>query len=48
VHIGHSWENLKERYNFEELFIDGRIILKWMFKKQDGKMWTGFIWLTIT
>jgi hypothetical protein len=25
----------------------GRIILKWMLKIQDGKMWTEFVWLKI-
>jgi hypothetical protein len=24
---------------------DGRIILKWIFKKQNGEAWTGLIWL---
>jgi hypothetical protein len=28
------------RYN-----IDGRIILKLILKKEDGIVWTGFIWL---
>jgi hypothetical protein len=26
-------ENLKERYRFEDLGVDGRIILKWMLEK---------------
>jgi len=26
---------------------DWIIIIKWMFKKQDGRPWTGFIWLRI-
>ena len=27
------WENLRERDNFKDLDVDGRIILKWIFKK---------------
>jgi len=32
---------------FEELEVDGRIILKWTFKEWDGEAWTGFMWLRI-
>jgi len=27
--------------------LDGRIILEWIFGKQGGKVWTGYIWLKI-
>jgi hypothetical protein len=27
------WGNLRERNNFEDIGIDGRLILKWAFKK---------------
>jgi hypothetical protein len=38
-------ENLKGREHLENLGVDIRIILK--LQIQEGKMWTGFIWLSI-
>jgi hypothetical protein len=37
----------KERDHFEDVGIDGRIILDWILEKLDGKVRTGFIWLRI-
>jgi hypothetical protein len=31
----------------EDPGVDGRIILKWIFKKWDAEAWTGLIWLRI-
>jgi hypothetical protein len=29
----------------EDVGVDGRIILKWIWEKYGENMWTGFIWL---
>jgi hypothetical protein len=31
--------------NLKDLGVDGRIILKWIFKKRNGEAWTDLIWL---
>ena len=36
-----------ETDHFEELGLDVRIILKLVFKKGVGELWTGLIWLRI-
>jgi hypothetical protein len=33
VHTGFWWGNLREGNNLEDLGVDGRTILKWIFKK---------------
>jgi hypothetical protein len=38
---------VKGRGNSEDLGVDGKIILKWILRKQDAGVWTGFIWLRI-
>jgi len=45
VHAGFWWGNLRERDHLEDPDIDGRIVLKWIFRKWDGEAWTGLIWL---
>ena len=42
------WGNLREGDHFEDLDVDGRTKLKWIFKKWNGGgAWTGLIWLRI-
>jgi hypothetical protein len=40
----HKAGNLKERYHLGYLRVHGRIILKFVLKK-DMRVWTGLIWL---
>jgi len=32
---------------FEELGVDGKIILEWVFGKKVGKFWTACMWLRL-
>jgi len=43
LHTGYWWYNLKERNLLEDPGIDGRIILRLMFRKWDVRAWTGLI-----
>ena len=38
---------LKERENLEDVSVDKKIILICFLNKQDGRVWTGLIWLRI-
>jgi hypothetical protein len=44
---GFCWESLKKRDHVQDLNVDGRTILIWIFRKWFGKAWTGLIWLRI-
>ena len=39
--------NLMERGHLGEPGVDGRIILRWIFRKWDVEVWNGSIWLRI-
>jgi len=41
------WGNMRERDNLGDPGVDGRIILRWIFRKWDVGVWTGSRWLRI-
>jgi len=45
VHIGYWWGGLRKGNHLKDLNVDGRITLKWFFKKWDGEAWIGLMWL---
>jgi hypothetical protein len=44
-HVGGG--NLRERDHWGDPGADGRIILRWIFRKLDVGVWTGSSWLRI-
>jgi len=47
VYTGFWWGELKGKKHLEDLGVDGRMILRWIFRKWDVWAWTGLIWLRI-
>jgi hypothetical protein len=41
---GFGGGNLRERDYWEDQGVDGRIILRWNFRKWDMGVWNGLIW----
>jgi hypothetical protein len=46
VYTGFGWRNLRDRGHLEDPGVEGRTILRWIFRKWDGA-WTGLNWLRI-
>ena len=47
VYTGVWWRNLRERDLLEDPGIGRRIILRWIFRKLEGVVGTGWSWLGI-
>ena len=47
TYTGFRWGNLTETDHLGKPGVDGRIILKWIFKKWDVGVWTGSSWFRI-
>jgi hypothetical protein len=48
INAGFGRRNLTKRDHFEDLNLNGKAMLQSIFKKYDGMLWTGFIWLRIS
>jgi len=47
TYTGFWWGNMRERYRLGEPGVDGKLILRWIFRKWDVGVWTKSSWLRI-
>jgi len=47
ANTGFWWRNLRKRDHLEDPDVDGRIILRWIFREWNVGVWTGSSWLRI-
>jgi hypothetical protein len=47
VHTRFWLGDVRKRACFEDIGVDGKIILKWIVQKWNEELWTGLIWLRI-
>jgi hypothetical protein len=47
VCTGCWWGSLRERGHWENKEVDGRILLRWIFRKMEEVVWTEWSWLRI-
>jgi len=47
AYTGFWWGNLRERDHLGDPGVDGRKILRWIFRKWDVGLWNGSSWLRV-
>ena len=47
AYAGFWWGNLRISDHFGDPDVDGKVILRWIFRKRDVGLWTGSSWLRI-
>jgi hypothetical protein len=43
AYVGFCWGTLDERVHFGDLVIEGKIVIRWIFKKWDVGVWTASV-----